>query len=365
VPAQPECYCDDVTPEKLIYLLARHGGRMFQASAEGTAFEIAKGRYSETANFDVYLKGHAGDALRTGRISRDNDCVEHPALSAALCVQPDVIHGLAEQASMRARGFLARWFYIMARSLVGARQIAAAPVEPAIAQQFRDCMMRVWRLKAHTDAKGKDVPHALCFSKEADQSLRQFEKWLEPKLAAGEELSYLAGWANKLAGGIARLAVILHVAASVGDENKGSLDPISAATAQGAIELGKNYLLPHAQRAFGVMGADARIEMAERVLSWIATKCECSECSESAPPNVRRRDIHQAHRRLFASVDELDPILELLVKYGWLRPTGEGRPGRGGFPSPVYDVNPAIKERAKKRAPGANTPGSPNGDGNI
>src|SRR5262249_6873547 len=91
VPDPPECYCDDVTPEKLGQLLARQGGRMFQASAEGTAFEIAKGRYSETANFDVYLKGHAGDPLRTGRVTRQSEALNHPALSCALAVQPDVI----------------------------------------------------------------------------------------------------------------------------------------------------------------------------------------------------------------------------------------------------------------------------------
>jgi hypothetical protein len=66
VPDEPQVWCDDVTPEKLANLIARQGGRMLQASAEGTAFEVAKGRYSETANFDVYLKGHAGDPLRVG-----------------------------------------------------------------------------------------------------------------------------------------------------------------------------------------------------------------------------------------------------------------------------------------------------------
>src|SRR5262249_3766235 len=58
VPEPPQFFCDDVTPEALTKLLARQGGRMLQAGAEGTAFEIMKGRYSEgRPNFDVYLKG--------------------------------------------------------------------------------------------------------------------------------------------------------------------------------------------------------------------------------------------------------------------------------------------------------------------
>src|SRR5262249_44765827 len=113
VPVAPQLFCDDVTPEQLARLLALQGGRMLQASAEGTCFEIAKGRYSETANFDVFLKGHAGDPLRVDRIKRGSDTVDRPALSAALAVQPDVIAGLAEAASMRARGFLARWLFAL------------------------------------------------------------------------------------------------------------------------------------------------------------------------------------------------------------------------------------------------------------
>jgi hypothetical protein len=72
IPDEPQLFCDDVTPEKLTQLIVRQGGRMLLASAEGTVFEIAKGRYSEGANFDVFLKGHAGDPLRTGRVGRES-----------------------------------------------------------------------------------------------------------------------------------------------------------------------------------------------------------------------------------------------------------------------------------------------------
>jgi replicative DNA helicase len=134
VPDPPQKFCDDVTPEKLANLLARQGGSMLQASAEGTAFEIAKGRYSETANFEVYLKGHAGDPLRVGRISRPGDTVEQPALSMALAVQPDVIRGLAEQTSMRGRGFLARFLYSLPTSCVGRRKVAPCAMPAAVAK---------------------------------------------------------------------------------------------------------------------------------------------------------------------------------------------------------------------------------------
>jgi hypothetical protein len=84
VPAMPQFFADDVTVEKLTSLLAEQGGRMLIASAEGTIFEIAKGRYSETPNFDVFLKGHAGDPIRTNRVGRVQDYIQQPAISMAL-----------------------------------------------------------------------------------------------------------------------------------------------------------------------------------------------------------------------------------------------------------------------------------------
>ena len=109
MPAAPQLYCDDVTPEKLGSMLADQGGRMLQASPEGAAFEIAKGRYAAEGKggvFEVYLKGHAGDSLRVNRVGRPPDTIDNPALSVALAVQPDVIRGLAGNASLKARGFL-------------------------------------------------------------------------------------------------------------------------------------------------------------------------------------------------------------------------------------------------------------------
>jgi hypothetical protein len=350
VPEEPICFCDDTTPEKLANLLARQGGRMLLASAEGTAFEIAKGRYSETANFDVFLKGHAGDPLRVHRVSRESDVVDRPALSCALAVQPDDVTGLAEQASMRGRGFLARWLYSIPRSLVGSRQIAPPPVPGAVASEFHRFMGMIWRLRGTTDKDGRPAPHWLRFSAAAESALRAFEQWLEPQLAVGEELAYLAGWANKLAGAIARIAGILHIAEAVGDESKGCLDPISETTVNAAIYLGRDYLLPHAQAAFGMMGADPRMETARAVLDWIARQVEDVEYVESAPLTFSRREIHQGCRRRFKSVDDLDPILDILCKHGWLRLAATGIAGRGQ-PGPRYAVNPEIWQRAKKDAP--------------
>jgi hypothetical protein len=78
VPEPPRLVIDDCTPEKLPGLLAAQGGRILQAAAEGTPFELVKGRYSDSPNFDVYLKTHAGDDVRVDRVSRGRDFVVSP-----------------------------------------------------------------------------------------------------------------------------------------------------------------------------------------------------------------------------------------------------------------------------------------------
>jgi hypothetical protein len=348
VPEEPQLLCDDISPEELARLLTLHGGKMLQAGPEGTAFEIAKGRYSKRPVFDVYLKGHSGDPLRTNRISRAREAEDDPALSAALAVQPDVIDGLATEASLKRRGFLARWLYAMAQSLVGHREIAAKPVAEDVALAYRQNLLSLWRLNGAVGEDGKPAPNWLRFSTAADQAMQDFERWLEPQLARGEELSLLGGWANKLAGAIARLAAILHMATAAGGA-AGWQHEIGESVVRSAIRIGRNYLLPHARAAFALMGADEKLEMAQAV--WenlcrsISAGSEYSEYSESAPPTVTRRDIHQQNRRQFVTARDLDPVLEILVDRGFLRPVADsGQSGRG-HASPQYRVNPlALKK---------------------
>src|SRR5262249_5646179 len=121
VPEPPRFFTDDITPEKLGLGLAAQGGRRLIASAEGTIFEIAKGRYSKSPNFDVFSKAHSGDPLRVQRVRRPDVIVEQPSLTMALAVQPNVLQGLAGQTSMAERGFLARFVFAVPPSMLAPR----------------------------------------------------------------------------------------------------------------------------------------------------------------------------------------------------------------------------------------------------
>jgi hypothetical protein len=341
VPALPELLVDDITPEKLAQLLGRQGGRVLQASAEGTAFDIAGGRYSETANFDVYLKGHSGDPLRVGRVGRGPDIVDRPALSVALAVQPDVIAGLAAHAGMRGRGFLARFLYSLPGSLVGRRRTRAAAVPPDVAWGYRETVRRLWAMPGAVDESGKPVPHWLQFSPEADAVLEELEKWLEPQLAEGEPLYHLAGWGSKLAGACARIAGVMQMIETVGAGEQ-LIPTVPADIARRAVRLGE-YYLGHARAAFGLMGADQRIQDARRAVRWLGGHFRDFVKTEKGTPFLTKRDLHVGVWGGSRTVEEVEPVIDLLNKHGYLRPVPTStRKGPGRHPSPRYEVNPSV-----------------------
>jgi hypothetical protein len=195
----------------------------------------------------------------------------------------------------------------------------------------------LWGLSADAGQDGRPRPWPPRFSPAADAVLQGLERWIEPQLGADKDLSRTAGWANKLAGAAARIAGVLHVATAVG-EGRSWRGEVGARTAQAAVRLARDYLLPHALAALALMGADKRAEEARRVWESIRRRCESSEDGESAPPLVSRRDLHQWNRRTFDTVEQLDPVIEVLVDRYHLRPATAGAPGRGQK-SPTYEVN--------------------------
>jgi replicative DNA helicase len=331
VPPLPRWLVDDATPEALAGLLATYG-RIALLSPEGDVFDQMAGRYNQAAgpNLGVYLKGHAGDLLKVDRRGRPPEYVERPCLTIGLAVQPEVLRGLASRPGFRGRGLLARFLYSLPESLVGRRQAGALPVPPTVANRYT---LELQALAASLAVPaGDDGPALLALDQAAAELLLEFERDLEPRLAADSgDLAHLAGWAAKLAGATCRLAGLLHLASHLRD---GWARPIDGDTFAGAAQLA-DYLVDHARAAFDLMGADPRVDDARWLLEWI---------SRTGQVQFSRRDAHQAARGRFRKATDLEPALTLLEEHGWLRrvdpepsrdPHGRGRPA-----SPRFLVNP-------------------------
>lgn len=297
-------------------------------SAEGGVFEVMAGRYSATAtpNIDVYLKGHAGDTLRVDRVGRPSDFIERPALTLGLAVQPDVLRGLTDKPGFRGRGLLGRVLYSLPGSLLGRRDVDPPRLPPAAKATYHQ------KLRALLDTMVQDTPHELQLSVPARDRWYDFCRELEPRLAENADLGPIADWAAKLAGAVARIAALLHIAEQA--ETRAPWEkPISRSTMEAAISIAL-YLAPHAKAAFSEMGADPAVADAKRILKWIESRAKTS---------FSVRELFQALKGKFRRVAELEAPLTLLEERDYIRKQARAEPqGPGRPPSQIYDVNPYV-----------------------
>ncbi len=328
----PRLIVDDCTPERLTSLLAEQGGRITVAAPEGAVFDLMKGAYSKAGVpvFGVYLQGHSGDDIRVDRVSRPGEYVHRPAITMALAVQPEVIHGMFGVNAFRGRGLLGRILYAIPTSTLGTRIVHPAPVPEHVARNYRDVVKGLCCLSPGVDDHGRQMPHPLTLSSAAKDVLYAAMGVVEPKLGPGGEFEHYRDWAGKLIGAEVRIAALLHMVANVQHWQPWSV-PISAETMQAAISIG-NYLVDHASAAYTLMGTDADVSDAEHIWRW-AVRHKVAEFT--------KRDLHQAVRRRFPKADALDAPLAELVRRNYIRrkQVSSGvRPGRPA--SPAFEANP-------------------------
>lgn len=325
VPAIPRLFVDDVTPEALASILAEQGGSLAILSAESEVFNVIAGRYSGSPNMNVFLKGHAGDALRVDRRGRPPETIEHPALTLGICTQPAALADLAAIPGAAGRGLLARFLFTVPDVTIGTRQTDPEPANPAAhsawARKLQALLLTLRELPE---------PLTLTLSPGADKLRRAASEDFEAMMADGAKLAGLRDWGSKAIGAMVRIAGLLHLAEHLDD---GFARPISfetLASAHGLIE----YYTDHALIAFGLMSTDETTARAMAALDWI----------ERAGPNrFTARDAYRAlPRTKFPKMTDLDPALGLLEQHGHIRripaPPTASRGGRP--PAAEYETNP-------------------------
>lgn len=339
VPATPVLRVDDDTPEMMAAELVRQRGRLLAASPEARTLENVS-KYSDQPNFDVFLKGHAGDDIRSGRIGRGRDSIDRPALTCVFTPQPGVLSMVGGRGELRDRGFAARWFYALPTSAVGFRAVRPPAMPDAVRRRYDDRLSALWAVGYAAD---DDRPHDLTFTDDAAAELERFEGWRENQLRPGGTLADLAGWGNKLGGLCVRLAGLLHVADRIGGEWAGVA--IDADTVRRAARVCREYAAPHAVAAFEQIGTTAEATSAAALLKWIVGR-------DQPTADFSKRDALNGCRATFKSVDALDKAIDLLERHYLIRPkVDDPRPGPGRKPSPVYRVNPAARPTESSHNP--------------
>lgn len=327
VHALPRLLADDATPEAIATLAAGQGGRLTIAAAEGGIFDIFAGRYTGgVKNLDVLLRGHAGDSYRVDRKGREPEHIESLTLTFILTVQPSVLRQIGETPVEKSRGELERFMYAVPSSFVGYRKINPAPVPQMVANTYESKVSTLARRYADRDATA-----TLTFDPEATDRFTHVQQRVEASLRRDGMLGSprLKGWGSKLAGAVARLAGILHIASGESDTT-----PITAESVEAAAKIG-DYYAAHAVAAFDLMDRTAPNAKAEELLTFIR--------SHGLTEFSTRDLMVRISRSRFPSADDLTETLNVLVDYGWIIPQEiQRKRGPGRPPSPRFTVHPRV-----------------------
>lgn len=328
-----QSYVDDITPEKLVSVMADRNGVAAVISAEGGIFDqLAGGMYSKSVNIDVLLKGHAGDTIRVDRIGRNSESIEKPALTMLLSVQPNILAGMMQNSIFRGRGLTARFLYCFPTSHVGGRKYRSQPIPSDVMRGYETLINNLLDEDCNPTF---ETPEIITLSPDADILLEEFANEIEPKLKG--EFADIADWAGKLVGAVLRISAILWRTSNLRCESFLADEPdteVDADIVSNAIALGR-YYIEHARAAYSLMGADPVIKQCKYVLNAI---------KDTGLLEASRRDIMRLCRS-FRNADELQPVLDRLTEYGYIAPKQDASPkGKGRPVSQIYLVNPSIYE---------------------
>lgn len=312
-------FADDCSSEALTSLMASNNGVFSVISTEGGIFDIMAGRYSNKSNIDVWLKGHCGDAIYVDRMTREAECIMHPALSAILSIQPSVLDEIMSNTTMTGRGLIARFLYASPPSRIGSRVFRTQPIPPEVTAAYRSLIFRLMALPIDGDA------HTVRLSEKAFDLMADYFQEHE-KFLVGEGQA-ISDWASKYIGAVLRIAGLLHCADMEDDKAE-----VTASTMSKAIQIGK-YFLAHSTYAYSMMGTDLTIQKAKFVLAKLKKK------NVSV---IKRSELFQMCRgKFFKKTEEIFPTLELLEGHGYIRLEEPERQSVGRPADVKIIVNPA------------------------
>lgn len=246
-------FSDDVTPEKLTSLLAQNNNKMSIISCEGGIFEMMAGKYTQSTNFDVFLKGYSGDILKVDRIGRESEIIENPKLSVLLAIQPTVLESILGNKDFRGKGLLSRFLYCYPDSMVGNRKFDTPKVDEKLAGEYNN---KVKYFLSLDDTETK----TLKLNSEALEKFKEFYDLLESKM--NYDYNNMSDWCGKLSGNTARMSGIISLI-----NNKES-NEITKQDIESAIEIAK-YFLQNAINIFQSSAFSKSVKDALYILEYI------------------------------------------------------------------------------------------------
>ncbi len=325
VPAEiipPRLFTGDVTAERLQGLLVEHAERMAVLSDEAGIFLIMAGMYSGgMASLDVFLQGHAGTAMRVDRAGRLAH-VDKPALSFGLALQPGVLADVASSRRFRDSGLLARFLYAMPESNVGRRDVRRRWSIPNYVKNEYE--RRLFGLLNGRELVAS-APRVIGMTEPAREAWLNFADEIEAGQGERGALESIGDWSAKLPGAAARIACLFELA-----ERSPATEEVNLDVTEKALQLCR-LLIPHAQAAFGLLGADSIDGDAAAVVKW---------SRDNRLLSFNKSACQKAMEGRFRSVARLDKAIERLEQSDIAKV--EKVPNRGARPTTRVQMNPKL-----------------------
>lgn len=332
--AAPELVTSDATPEALRDLMGRNGEKVALVSAEMDAGQLTGARYGKGgANFDLLLKAFTGDPSPCHRIGKDIP-LERPALSLVLCVQPAAVAAVLRDAYAKDKGLVPRLCLIAPASRMGTRALHPDPAPPDLLRWWGDTLRRLldlpWPgrviLNADGPTRSEAGPHIMRLTPDAGRIFDGLRQDIESRIGEGGDLRPVCGYASKLPGVIARIALTLEAMQDPAAEF------VTADTMRAACEWAP-FLLAHFRAVLGDASEGDDMKLARRLLA----RVKSNQLAELSAKDALRLFSHGTG----LTMEELTPALELLIESDWLRELPAAPRVTGRKPSPRYAVNPA------------------------
>lgn len=329
VPALPQLWTSDITPENLAVLMSENCECMALLSDEAGIFEVFAGRYNKgVANLDLALQGHSGNPCRVNRSSQSPIFLQKPALSIGLTPQPHVLGELLNNPIFRGRGFSARFLFAVPVSNLGNRNLDEAPMDLMAVQNYHAAIKNLLKLGSHEHVEEQHKRLKFSLSSGAAEDWLNYARVIEIRMGEDGLYFHIRDWAGKLPGMIARIAGLLHGMRHYQDKPENYL--ISQKDMMAAIKIG-GFVASHAEYAFAILCEDSCWEGSRRILNWIK-KNHCFQFTQ--------RDCHHGLKSYFKKVKELEPCLEMLLNHNYIKE--KDREKVSHRPSRRFESNPYL-----------------------
>jgi len=332
----PDLLVQSFTPEGLRDALEANGEKLGIVSAEADAGELLGARYSDAGpNLDLMLCAHAGDPITTRRAGGRTVPLLRPALGMVLAVQPEAVRTVLNDRAAKGRGLVDRMLLIHPSSRMGNRLLDPPVIAHEVAQWWSDSVHAIldhpWPGRVIIGHDGEPVrctsePRTLPIDTEARRHLWELRATLEPRLGEGGDLANVSGFASKLPGACARLALAFTMLR----------DPRAAVVGAEAMRAACSwapYLLAHHRAVLGDAVEPPERHHARRL--WRALQ-------RRGRPVMTARDLFKlVLDSAMPDKDAFAPVLALLVDHGAVRPLPRDSSAQGR-PAERFAIHPAI-----------------------